>query len=214
MDEHLGGDKFWMDDPKVLFEQDRYSVFFPGKDMTRNEQLNAITRYAIYLFIILLFFAQSKYWLYIPAFLVVVVIALHNIELNDPRRDTIEKMKQKAIAKRRKFKKKKACQVPTFDNPYMNPLQQDFSNDRVKLPACRLENEGVEDGINHYFNENLYKNAEDLFEKKNSERQFYTVPATTVPNDQIKFAEWLWKEADTCKYNGIQCLEYEDIRFH
>ena len=77
-----------------------------------------------------------------------------------------------------------------------------------------LENEGVEDGINHYFNENLYKNAEDLFEKKNSERQFYTVPATTVPNDQIKFAEWLWKEADTCKYNGIQCLEYEDIRFH
>ena len=53
-----------------------------------------------------------------------------------------------------------------------------------------------------------------LYEKKNSERQFYTVPNTTIPNDQKGFAEWLFKTENTCKYDGINCLEYEDEKYH
>ncbi len=206
-------EKFWLNDWKVLFRDDNFADFFPTKDMNRNEQLNAITRYSIYLFIILLFFARSSYWLYIPVLIIGAVIVLKLIDTKDQRKDSPERKKEFEI-KQTRGEIKEACQMPTVDNPFMNPLQTDYSNDRVKLPACRMENEGVDDGVKKYFNENLYMNADDLYERKNSQRQFFTLPVTTVPNDQTAFANWLYKQSDLCRYNGTNCLEYEDIRFH
>ena len=54
---------------------------------------------------------------------------------------------------------------------------------------------------------NLYKDVSDIFSKNNSQRQFYTTPVTTIPNDQGSFADWLYKTPPTCKENnGNQCV--------
>ena len=47
---------------------------------------------------------------------------------------------------------------------------------------------------------------ESLFNNKSSQRQFYTLPSTTIPNDQGGFANWLYNRGPSCKQgNGDQC---------
>jgi len=48
---------------------------------------------------------------------------------------------------------------------------------------------------------------------KNKQRQFCTIPSTTIPNDQESFAHWLYASPETCKENQKNCLRYEDIRY-
>ena len=54
----------------------------------------------------------------------------------------------------------------------------------------------------------------NTYSKFNSQRQFYTTPNTRIPNNQIEFAEWLYKAPETCKENNEHCLRYNDIRYH
>jgi hypothetical protein len=59
---------------------------------------------------------------------------------------------------------------------------------------------------NEYFNNDLYRNTDDIFNKENSQREFYTMPVNSIINDQTKFAEWCYKTPPTCREgNGIQC---------
>ncbi len=46
----------------------------------------------------------------------------------------------------------------------------------------------------------------------NSQRQFFTMPWTTIPNAQNEFAKWLYLNPKTCKEDQDYCLKYEDIR--
>ena len=55
-------------------------------------------------------------------------------------------------------------------------------------------------------NDSLFRDVNDLFGKNNSQRQFYTVPGNSIPNDQDTFAKWLYATPKTCKEgNGLQC---------
>ena len=47
----------------------------------------------------------------------------------------------------------------------------------------------------------------------NSQRQFYTLPSTTIPNDPNNdFGKWLYNSSQTCKENQNNCLKTEDVR--
>lgn len=104
------------------------------------------------------------------------------------------------------------CKKPDINNPYMNPLV-DEHNDGDIPAACNADNEEISDKITATFNENLYRNIEDVFERSNYQRQFYTVPNTTIPNQQTEFSNWLYNTDTTCKENSFKCLRYEDLRF-
>ena len=55
------------------------------------------------------------------------------------------------------------------------------------------------------FGYNLYRDVGDLYGKNNSQRQYYTMPATTMPNDQTAFAKWCYNTGPTCKERGLYC---------
>ena len=102
------------------------------------------------------------------------------------------------------------CKKPTKDNPLMNINIGDHPQNP---PACQHTSE-IKENINDKFNYNLYQDVDDQFEKHNSQRQFYTTPNTSMPNDQTKFAEWLYKPAHkTCKESSL-CLKNEDKRYY
>ena len=82
-------------------------------------------------------------------------------------------------------RKQKSCSVPTLNNPFMNHLILDESD---KKPACDYTKE-TKKGINSAFNTNLYQDLTDIYDKNNSQRQFYTMPVTTIPNNQKDFAK-------------------------
>ena len=207
-------DKFWLDDLNNLFNN--YLEFFPTKYMTRTQQLNSLSRYSIYLFIIFLVFSNNKKWLYIPILLILICIMLNYIEKKDKTEENMKRIEDRKnmIREYKDIAKTKKCKKPTITNPYMNVLISDYHNNSNRDPACDVNETDIKEARDKYYNENLYKNVDDLYDKKNSQRQFYTMPVTTIPNDQKTFADWCYKSPDNCKYNGINCLTYEDIRYH
>lgn len=244
-------DNFWLDDYKILYINNNYLKFFPDKNMTKIEQLNAITRFSIYLFILSFMFNINDKWLLLPIFLIIFTIVLFKIhsqhllklknELGNKKEDVINldltekeltniqhqdkedlwdmgKKKENKTEKKEYFDAydkniiegvKETCTKPTQDNPFMNFMISDYKENPDKLKACTNVDKEIDDNFNH----NLYRDIDDLFERKNSQRQFYTMPNTQNPNSQKEFAEWLYKVPEICKTDQEHCLKYEDLRY-
>ena len=98
------------------------------------------------------------------------------------------------------------CTVPTRDNPFMNVLVSDYALDPGRPAACAVEEPEVRARAEREFDHNLYRDSKDVFRRVTSSRAFYTTAATTIPNDQAGFAEWLYRvPGKTCKEGGAAC---------
>ena len=94
---------------------------------------------------------------------------------------------------------------PTTNNPFMNPSP--FAPRDISAPISTF-NPNVKTNIEHNFNKNLFKDANDIFNHSNSFRQFYTVPGNTFPNNRDTFMKWCYKRPQTCKEgSGSQCYK-------
>lgn len=99
----------------------------------------------------------------------------------------------------------KKCQKPSPSNPFMNVLLTDYVSNPKRPTACRMNN-AVKKQVNKFFDENLFRDVDDIFHKNASDRQFYTTANTAIPNDQTAFAKWLYQTGPTCKEgNGDKC---------
>jgi hypothetical protein len=208
--------KFWLDDPKILFTNNNYIKFFPTEKMTHMEMLNTITRFSIYLSILSLLFSKDKamVYLYIPLILIIICIILSKII------KTEETFMKTNVCKGKNYNDKDKqcinntkCTNPTKNNPFMNILLTDYVENPTRQEACKHDDQYTKKMVNKYFYNNLFVNVDDLYENRNSQRQFYTMPVTTIPNKQTEFAQWLYKLPETCKTNQEKCLKYEDLRY-
>lgn len=120
--------------------------------------------------------------------------------------------------KRGEQNKNGKCTSPTLDNPFMNATMKDYMNFDAdgsivdRPPACDSSDPTVKNEIETNFNNNLFRDTNDVFGKSSSQRQFFTMPYTTIPNDRESFQQWLYLSPATCKENSDNCLNYEDIR--
>ena len=114
------------------------------------------------------------------------------------------KVKETLDIENRDIINNRLCVKPTKDNPFMNPNILEVSN--LNYSACDVDNKKVRKGIDTYFKDPVYKDVIDIYDRKFSERQFYTMPSTTIPNDQDSYVKWLYSRGKTCKENnGEQC---------
>ena len=209
-------DKFWTYDLSVLYRDKKYLEFFPTNYMTKQEIGNAITRYSIYLFIIFFSFFSMNKFIILPVVIIGFVCFFNQIEKIDKREENLNKNEEKlkSIERFSNKKKKKKCVKPTKNNPYMNVLVSDYKNDVNRPEACDHAEEDIKEEVQENFYSDLYRNVGDLYGKRNSERQFYSMPVSKIVNNQKSFAEWLYKTDDDCKNNGQNCLKYSDKRYH
>lgn len=253
---------FWLDNPKILYENDNYLDFIPQKNMSRTEQLNAITRLSIYALIIFILFGVKSYYV-VPIFVILLTVAAN--KLNDSESKTIvnsenitntdeqvEKFHgiyrdrindvdtQNYVVKSGYYNSDnhmelgeyygpdthvpsktsiKKCRKPTYDNPFMNPSILDFN---VPDDTRTIYDEACYDTINsdcsikkeidEKFNQDLFRDVGDLYNARGGERQFYTTPSTSIPNDQAGFGQWLFGDVGTCKSNLSECYPLENLR--
>jgi len=100
---------------------------------------------------------------------------------------------------------------PTIDNPMMNlNLLTGTPNgirETDKLQAIpTFDNVCIADIVDEKLNFGLYKDPNDIWGTRNSNRQFYTMPNTTVNNHEVELGKWLYGTPPTCKEgNGLQC---------
>ena len=98
---------------------------------------------------------------------------------------------------------------PTVNNPFMN-INLITEDPTQKEPPPSWNNEEIQEKIENKFNYNLYRDVGDLYGKNNSQRQFYTTPSTTIPNNQTAFAKWCYNTGPTCKEKSLYCAPEMD----
>jgi hypothetical protein len=200
----LESDNFWLDDYKILFYKDNLSEFFPTINMTLIEKLNSIFRLSIYLSILLYLCTNNYLYFYI-----MLIVGLFTCYIYYNQKDNIElyfnsiKNSNENIITERVLENNTDI-TPTVENPFMNiNLITDDKKKDASPPSWN--DEDMQKNIEDKFGYNLYRDVGDLYGKSNSQRQYYTVPSTTIPNNQTSFAKWCYNTGPTCKENSIYC---------
>jgi hypothetical protein len=120
-----------------------------------------------------------------------------------------KKMKNESYANLRPTtvkRENKQCSPSTSDNPYSNATVGALLGDEGRAPACSYDSPGVAKDIRKNFNKGLFRNLDDVYEKENSQRQFYTMPSTTSAPDTIAFAQFAYGSRGlTCKEDSSKC---------
>tara|TARA_B110000285_G_C15049337_1_gene576122 strand:+ start:192 stop:914 length:723 start_codon:yes stop_codon:yes gene_type:complete len=89
-----------------------------------------------------------------------------------------------------------SCTKPTKDNPFMNLNNYELSTGPKPDSCSSYNNLKIQNMIDNIFNDDVYIDSDDLFNRKSSQRQFYTVPNNLVPNNQTDFANSLYNIGD------------------
>ena len=214
--------KYWFNDLNELINFQKLKYFLPQNDMSYEDKTNALVRLSIYIGILLSIIKKNYLFLYIPIITMIVSYILYltrkidvesreklrkkGIDYNskDDQVGSVESTNNQVVKTTEGFTNCETCVSASESNPFMNPLPFD---DRLRNEACSGVNPVNKMMIEQYFNKGLYRPVNDIFNKSNSQREFYTVPSTTFPNNQADFANWLYKTPGTCKEgNGNQCV--------
>lgn len=202
-------DTFWSDNPALLLK--RAIEFVPTEDMSRTEKLNAMSRFVIYLGLLLFIMYSDIIYLSIP---LVGLGIFYFIHINYP--DKPQKGAGNAASCGTGMcGKDEGYQQPTQENPFMNVLLTDYVDNPTRPPASDIEDPKIRSDMEKMFEFGLYKNVDDVWNRNNSQRQYYTNPSTTIPNDRDSFMKWCWDTPYVCK-DGDQfaCLKNDDVRAH
>lgn len=196
-------EKIWYQDLSNFLIGKNYNVFFPSSEMTFTAQLNALQRLALYFSVIMYVIKQDANVFFVLGFMSLFTFLLYNL-------DTKNKVNEKLFLESNNLKKDsetgEVCYKPNEMNPFMNVLMSDYSQNTQRPRACNVSDPTVKQEVNKHFEKNLYRDISDIFQKNSSDRQWVTNPITTIPNDQGKFAEWLYGTGPTCKESsGEQC---------
>jgi hypothetical protein len=234
-------DKFWIENPSLLVKN--FNKFIPNRQMTLFQQMNSITLFCIYvLFILHIVGLTNNFTSIIFIGIIVILIILYFNKYNkfnisnesekfqvesgyydsdnvlkigkfysEKNRNTeLDKMVYEISKNNQKILDVK--REPTIDNPFMNPILNDFNTENVPYPV-NMNDEDIKEKINLTYNKDLFRDLSDLYDSKNVERQFFTIPGGAIPNDQQKFAEWCYKTPYTCKEDSANCVVFDDIRY-
>jgi hypothetical protein len=103
--------------------------------------------------------------------------------------------------------------LPTPSNPFMNILLTDMKEpDKWKPPVVSAFDPESKQQLDDFFRIQWFSDPTDVFGKNQGQRQFYTMPSNSIPNDRQSYQDWLYKiPGKTCKEgNGVACLPGTD----
>ena len=218
---------FWGENPNILLKQSQLTELFPTEDMSFSRKLNAISRLLILISVITYFYTQQVSVLLICIALFGLIYGLwryKNLDSIKRKIDTerigdLEGFKNpadKIVADQLEANPKLSTQVfqsPTAANPLGNVLIPEIVDTPNRKPAPPSYNQKVNkdildktsamiQGLNQDFpdiTDRLFGSIGDQFAHEQSMRQFYTMPSTTVPNDQQAFSEFCYGGMISCK---------------
>lgn len=191
----------WYNNPVGCFlDAENATRILPERGTTLTEQLNALMRFAVYLAVLLAIFKRSA----VPAIYVFCVAAVVTaaLDYHDRMRDeTKDALMERLNVQQRPHAKTDGggeyCTLPSKTNPFMNVLPSDYAKFPARPAACDLADPGVTDDVEANFARKTFRDSDDVYGRTSgSSRQFYTMPVTTIPNDQVSFAHWLYRSND------------------
>lgn len=197
----MSAERIWFHDPQGFFADDRLAHFIPERNTTLAVQLNALLRLSIYLSVVMILFRRYSLAVYLPlgvaALTYVMYVTLVPRERVKPSREGLTREGKK-------------CTVPTHHNPYMNIMPFGAASDPP--PACDVSSAVTKAEASSCFEDNLYRDVDDVFNRRASSHAFYTMPNTQTPSDQGAFARWCYGMPPTFKEGGIAYRASSDLQ--
>ena len=93
--------------------------------------------------------------------------------------------------------------VPNSKNPFMNVLVDEIKYHPTRPAAMSVSDPSIQVGLDDFFRTEFYSDPTDVFGRSQSQRQFITMPSTSIQNDQASYKDWLYKiSGKTCKEGG------------
>ena len=203
-------EKIWYEDLVGFLSNNNYYRIIPIQTMTLEEKLNALVRFFIYLGLVLALIRSNYKYLFFG--IVACMISVLLFEFEKKKRINTEKFLEKHNID---IVDNKVCARSTVENPFMNPSIVDIVENPTRPSACTIHDDKINEIVEQNFEKNMFRDVSDLYGKMSSQRQFYTVPSTTIPNDQESFAKWCYGTSPSCKEgNGQQCYDniIEDVQ--
>lgn len=222
---------FWGDNPNVLVEPTYRYEWFPVADMDYNRQLNAITRMTILLTAVWLFVTHQPRVLVVAALTLATVYFVHRHKQDTKKHegyvsqqvvlDALQQPQQKEKEKEKANGKETTLfQAPTVQNPFGNILVTDYDDRTTRLPAAPIDQPVVSQTIldqakelvremhpeQPEVSEKLFRDLGEQFTFEQSMRPFYSMPNTSIPNDQQAFTNFCYGNMVSCKEgNELAC---------
>ena len=92
---------------------------------------------------------------------------------------------------------------PKARNPFMNVLLDEITYNPTRPPADDVSSTKNKVSLDDMFHIQWFNDPTDVYGKTQGQRQFYTMPSTSVPNDQGSYQNWLYLiPGKTCKEGG------------
>lgn len=221
---------FWITDPRILVKDP--GAFFPFTQVDSRctaAALNSFTRFGIYLGVLLAIISWNMRFLWLgAAFAACTVVAWFVMQYQDTVREQFASGQTRApVLDARTVDGRYVPDAlgyvssdyrrPTLDNPFMNVLLTDLpagpgsldsvpSNTAPLAPASNVDSGpgGVGAELDRYFQTQFTSDPTDIFQRSQSQRQWVTMPSSTVPNDQDSFQNWLYRvPGQTCREGNM-----------
>jgi hypothetical protein len=213
---------YWFQNMAELTSLDNMDQLLPARGMTYPQKVNALVRLSWFIGILASLINWNLLYLYIPIVAMLITYGLYLFRAEQYKRQSLAQQTETALAKNQKggmlppdakliekfsdFLDTRANLTrPSDTNPFMNPLPFDNRNRGPAVPL--LSNPVNRATVDIAFDKGNWRDVNDVWDRNNGKRQFFTMPWTTYPNDQGSFANWLYKTPPTCKEgNGNQCV--------
>ena len=210
-------DPFWVDDYSILYKKERLIEFFISNDQTVNEKLNSIVRFGIYTGIVLTLYKNEPKYLFIGGLAFFITFLLNKGMKGNIGDSKIDNFSDEEI-----LDEGGEYTEPTINNPFGNNSVVDII-DNPKRPPMKdyvsYNDEAIrtKEEVEKAFNYNLYKDLGDIYNKKHSQREFYTVPSkgSIPPDPNGDFKKWLYGDMKSFKdnyYDGARRI-HEPLQF-
>ena len=189
----------WFDDPQQLTRADQVSQFWPTKDQTPEDRINAASRFIIYACCIIYITRRDPRIFVLGATVLAVLYVMYKSKMI---KETYGIATSGDIA---------GCQMPTMDNPMGNVLITDYTDAPNRLEACYYPT--VKPFVKSFLDDRIpydagrSRSAMPEYQRNAAARQFVTTAVSKIPGDQTAFAEWCYgpKNGPMCKSDGGVC---------
>ena len=211
---------FWSENPNILLTPQYIYELYPTADMSYAQKLNAVSRLVFFVSLAgFLLSGGNIRILFVAGVTLLAIYLLHFYYVMTTNKHTSkfrENMENADVVKKNLESLRSQTNLfdpPTSTNPLSNVLISDYLANPQKKPAAPADNENVNVDIlsqaketvkrlnptNPEIADKLFGDLAQDYEFERSMQRFYSMPSTTIPNDQGAFAEFCYGSMVSCK---------------
>lgn len=201
---------FWFNDPTVLINKNNMFKVWPNSSMKREEKLNTITKLVLLLTLIGYTITLSNNILLSGVFTIIGIVVFYKTTNNN----SLEPPVSEPFTGMETFEElKDNYDLPKTTNPLQN--MEPVTDNSEKKSAPPAFNPIIDEKINEVakkqieeinqdfpdMNKKLFRDLGEHENFQNSMRPFYSMPNTSLPNDQKSFTDFCYGDMHSKKEN-------------